>query len=207
MVVWSIPAMTVLLLAGICWIGSHDLDPAKPIASDTKPVTVEVVSLDWKWLFIYPDLGIASVNRLTVPTGTPIHFRLTSAGVMNSFFVPQLGSQIYTMPGMVTQLQLEADRPGDYPGISAQFSGDGFSDMRFTVEAVPPDRFTAWATDTSGSGTALDESAYRQLARPSQAVAPATYGKVAPELFGKIVQQAGAPDSAPAAHAGSGMED
>ena len=108
------------------------------------PVEVEVVSLDWKWLFIYPDHGIASVNRLIVPAGTPISFTLTSSGVMNSFFVPQLGSQIYTMAGMPTHLHLQADKPGAYPGLSAQFSGDGFSDMRFTVDAVSPDAFAHW---------------------------------------------------------------
>ena len=111
-IVWSIPAMIVLFLAGIGWIGAHDLDPRKPIASDQRPVDVQVVSLDWKWLFIYPDQGVASLNQLVVPAGTPISFQLTSATVMNSFFVPQLGSQIYTMAGMITHLNLQADRPG-----------------------------------------------------------------------------------------------
>ena len=128
--VWSIPIMTVLLVGGVAWVGSHDLDPPKAITSAVKPVRVQIVSLDWKWLFIYPDEGIASVNRLTVPVGTPISFELTSSGVMNSFLVPQLGGQIYTMAGMVTRLQLQADHPGTYPGLSAQFSGDGFADMR-----------------------------------------------------------------------------
>jgi len=109
--VWSIPAMTVLLVGGVAWVGSHDLDPRKPLASSVKPVSVQVVSLDWKWLFIYPDLGIASVNHLAIPAGTPVSFELTSAGVMNSFFVPQLGSQIYTMSGMATRLHLQADHP------------------------------------------------------------------------------------------------
>ena len=126
MLVWSIPAMTVLLVGGVAWVGSHDLDPRKPIASTVKPVRVQVVSLDWKWLFIYPDQGIATVNQLTIPVGTPVSFELTSSGVMNSFFVPQLGSQIYTMAGMVTRLHLQADHPGTYRGLSAQFSGDGF---------------------------------------------------------------------------------
>ena len=112
MLVWSIPAMTVLLVGGVAWIGAHDLDPRKPIASDVEPLRVQVVSLDWKWLFIYPDQGIASVNQLTVPVGTPVSFELTSSGVMNSFFVPQLGSQIYTMAGMVTRLHLQADHDG-----------------------------------------------------------------------------------------------
>ena len=145
--VWSIPLMTVLLVGGVAWVGAHDLDPRKPIASQVKPVTVQVVSLDWKWLFIYPDQGIASVNHLDVPVGTPISFELTSAGVMNSFFVPQLGSQIYTMAGMTTHLQLQADNAGSYPGFSAQFSGDGFADMTFKVDAVPHARFFAMGGD------------------------------------------------------------
>ena len=123
MLVWSIPAMTVLLVGGVAWVGSHDLDPRKLISSTAKPVRVQVVSLDWKWLFVYPDQGIATVNQLTIPVGTPVSFELTSSGVMNSFFVPQLGSQIYTMAGMVSHLHLRADDPGTYRGMSAQFSG------------------------------------------------------------------------------------
>jgi cytochrome o ubiquinol oxidase subunit 2 len=129
--------LTVILVGGVAWVGAHDLDPRKAINPAVKPVTVQVVSLDWKWLFILPDQGIASVNHLTVPVGTPISFELTSSGVMNSFFIPQLGSQIYTMSGMATHVQLQADHPGTYRGLSAQFSGDGFADMRFTVDAVP----------------------------------------------------------------------
>ena len=138
MLVWSIPIMTVLLVGGVAWVGSFDLDPRKPIASTEKPVRVQVVSLDWKWLFIYPDQGIATVNQLTVPVGRPISFELTSSGVMNSFFVPQLGGQIYTMAGMVTRLHLQADHAGTYRGLSANYSGSGFADMRFNVDAVPP---------------------------------------------------------------------
>ena len=187
MVVWAIPAMTVLLLGGIGWVGSHDLDPPKPIPSTTNPIEVQVVSLDWKWLFIYPDLGIASVNRLIVPAGAPISFELTSDGVMNSFFVPQLGSQIYTMAGMTTHLQLQADQPGSYRGLSAQFSGDGFSDMRFTVEAVSPDKFADWVKATRGKGETLDPISFAALAEQSQAVAPAIYGRVTQDLFQAIV--------------------
>src|SRR5499426_141495 len=124
LLVWSIPIMTVLLVGGVAWIGSFELDPPKKIASAVKPVRVQVASLDWKWLFIYPDEGIASVNHLTVPSGTPISFELTSSGVMNSFFVPQLAGQIYAMAGMVTRLNLQADNPGTYRGMSANFSGD-----------------------------------------------------------------------------------
>src|SRR6266478_427244 len=144
MLVWSIPIMTVLLVGGVAWVGSHDLDPPKPIASAVKPVRIQVVSLDWKWLFIYPEQGIAAVNQLTIPVDTPVNFELTSSGVMNSFFVPQLGSQIYTMAGMVTRVYLQADYPGTYRGLSAQFSGDGFADMRFNVDAVPAEDFAQW---------------------------------------------------------------
>ena len=144
LVTWSIPALIIMFLGGIAWISTHDLDPPVPLRSAVAPIDVEVVSLDWKWLFIYPDQAVASINRLVVPAATPIRFRLTSATVMNSFFVPQLGSQIYTMPRMTTRLNLQADRPGVYRGLSAQFSGDGFSDMRFDVVAVSPDGFARW---------------------------------------------------------------
>src|SRR6476620_6363380 len=135
--VWSIPAMTVLLVGGVAWLGSHNLDPRKAIASTTKPVRIQVVSLDWKWLFIYPDQGIATVNQLTIPVGAPVSFELTSSAVMNSFWVPQLGGQIYTMAGMATRLNLQADNPGTYRGRSANYSGSGFADMYFDIDAVP----------------------------------------------------------------------
>src|SRR6266480_2101361 len=184
--VWAIPAMTVILVGGVAWVGAHDLDPRKPMASTTKPINVQVVSLDWKWLFIYPEQGIATVNQLTIPVGTPVTFELTSSGVMNSFFVPQLGSQIYTMAGMVTRLQLQADHPGSYRGLSANFSGNGFADMRFGVEAVPAEGFAQWVAATRSAGPVLDAQAYADLARPSQAVAPFTYHAVAPDLFSGI---------------------
>jgi cytochrome o ubiquinol oxidase subunit II len=189
--VWSIPAMTVLLVGGVAWLGAHDLDPRRPISSTVKPVSVQVVSLDWKWLFIYPDKGIASVNRLVVPVGVPTSFQLTSSGVMNSFFVPQLGGQIYTMSGMMTQLQLQADHSGSYPGLSAQFSGDGFADMRFIVDAVPAEQFGQWVSATRNDGPVLDPQTYSDLAKPSEAVAPFTYRKVAPNLFDGIILGSG----------------
>src|SRR3974390_1613796 len=188
-VVWSIPALVVILLGGITWVGSHQLDPRAPIESTSKPLRVDVVSLDWKWLFIYPDQGIAAVNQLVVPAGTPISFRLTSATVMNSFLVQQLGSQIYTMPGMTTHLNLLADSPGEYPGISANFSGDGFAWMHFIVKAVPAADFDGWVAQARSSGPALDIPGYAQLAKPSQAVPPMTYRSVDPNLFERIVKQ------------------
>ncbi len=185
--VWAIPAMTVILVGGVAWVGSHDLDPRKPIVSTVKPLKVEVVSLDWKWLFIYPEQGIATVNQLTIPVGTPLNFELTSSGVMNSFFVPQLGSQIYTMAGMVTRVYLQADHPGTYRGLSAQFSGDGFADMRFNVDAVPAEDFARWVDAARNAGPALDAQTYADLAKPSKAVVPFTYRAVAPDLFNNVV--------------------
>jgi cytochrome o ubiquinol oxidase subunit 2 len=193
--VWSIPAMTVLLVGGVAWVGSHDLDPRKIIGSTVRPVTVQVVSLDWKWLFIYPDQRIASVNHLTIPVNTPVNFELTSSGVMNSFFVPQLGSQIYTMAGMTTRLQLKADHPGTYRGLSAQFSGDGFADMLFAVDAVPVEDFAQWVATVRATGPVLDSPAYADLAKPSKAVAPYTYRAVAPTLFNDILSVRMRPDN------------
>jgi cytochrome o ubiquinol oxidase subunit 2 len=188
-VTWSIPALIVILLGGVIWIGSHQLDPRAPIPANGDPLRVNVVALDWKWLFIYPDQGIAAVNQLVVPVGTPIDFRLTSATVMNSFFVPQLGSQIYTMGGMTTHLKLAADAPGEYPGFSANFSGDGFAEMRFIAKAVPAGEFEGWVTRVRGAGSALDDAAYAELSKPSEAVPPATYRSVAPNLFDRIIEQ------------------
>ena len=185
--VWSIPAMTVLLVGGVAWLGAHELDPRKPLASADKPITVQVVSLDWKWLFIYPDEGIASVNYLTIPVGRPVSFELTSAGVMNSFFVPQLGGQIYTMAGMLTRLQLQADQAGTYRGMSAQFSGDGFADMHFDVDAVKAENFVQWVDAARSRGSSLDANAYADLTKPSAAIAPFTYRAVTPGLFDGIL--------------------
>jgi len=188
-VVWSIPALIVILLGGVIWIGSHQLDPRAPIPANAEPLRVDVVALDWKWLFIYPDQGVATVNQLVVPAGTPVHFRLTSATVMNSFFIPQLGSQIYTMGGMTTHLNLLADKPGEYAGFSANFSGDGFAEMRFIAKAVPAGDFEAWVTQARGTRSALDDAGYAALAKPSTAVPPTTYRSVEPKLFDRIIEQ------------------
>ena len=166
LVIWSIPLMTIMLLGGVAWVGSHELDPAAPLPSKAAPVNVQVVSLDWKWLFIYPDQGVASVNRLVIPAGAPVHFVLTSASVMNVFFVPQLGSMIYVMNGMADQLNLIADHPGTFYGESAMISGDGFPTMHFDVDAVPADQFAAWVTTTQGSGPGLTAQI---LCRPREA--------------------------------------
>ena len=188
-VLWSIPTLIVILLGGVIWISSHQLDPRAPIPAKGNPLRVEVVALDWKWLFIYPDQGIATVNQLVIPAATPVNFRLTSATVMNSFFVPQLGSQIYTMGGMTTHLNLLADNPGEFQGFSAMFSGDGFADMRFVAKAVPAGDFDSWVAQVRGSGSALDLPGYAALAKPSLAVPPTTYRAVEPGLFERIIEQ------------------
>jgi cytochrome o ubiquinol oxidase subunit 2 len=186
LIVWAIPALVVAFLGGMAWISAHDLDPPKPLAAKQAPLEIEVVALDWRWLFIYPDQGIATVNQLTVPAGVPIHFRLTSTSVMNSFFIPQLGSQIYTMPGMTTQLNLQADQAGIYNGLSAQFSGPGFSDMRFALVATSAEQYERWLKDTRASGGALDGRSFANLSRPTHAGEALSFGQVDPELFNVV---------------------
>jgi cytochrome o ubiquinol oxidase subunit II len=186
MIIWSIPALVILFLGGIAWTGSHDLDPPLPLADSTAPLDIEVISLDWRWLFIYPHEGIASLNRLVVPAGVPLRFRLTSTTVMNSFFVPQLGSQIYAMPNMVTQLNLKADEPGTFEGLSAQFSGDGFSDMRFDLVSTETEEFKSWVNSTKAQGGVLDARTFEELARPARADGTHTYAQVSEGLFDGI---------------------
>ncbi len=197
LIVWAIPALVITFLGGIAWFGSYALDPFRPLAGTTKPVEIQVVSLDWKWLFLYPDEGIASVNVLAIPVGAPVHFRLTSSGVMNSFFVPQLGSQIYSMAGMTSQLHLKADEPGTYRGFSANFSGAGFSGMHFDVRALPADAYAKWIADAKSADLALDRERYAELVKPSENVKPVTFRAFEPELFNAIVN--GTAPQAPAA--------
>jgi cytochrome o ubiquinol oxidase subunit II len=183
-VVWAIPCVIVAVLATATWTWSHELDPYRAISiPGVKPIDVDVVSLDWKWLFIYPDLKIASVNEVAFPVGTPVHFRLTSASVMNSFFIPQLGSQVYTMAGMQTQLHLLASAPGNYAGISANYSGDGFSDMTFTARALPAAQFAAWVAKVRASKDDLTLAAYRRLAAPSERTPVAYYGDIGGNVY------------------------
>lgn len=202
LVVWSIPLLVILFLGGIIWIGSHRLDPGRPVTSPAgvRPLTVEVVSLDWRWLFIYPEQGIATVNRLVVPVGRPLRFRLTSASVMNAFFVPRLGSMIYTMNGMATELNLLAARPGRYAGMSAHYSGEGFSDMRFVTHAVPQRAFKLWAEQASRSAAPpLGVGNYEILRRQSRDRGEYVFRSVQPGLFDAIVAQRLAPAAGPPA--------
>ena len=195
-IVWAIPALVILFLGGITWISSHDLDPPIPIASKVAPLDVEVVSLDWKWLFIYPDAGVASVNRLVVPVGTPVRFHMTSAGVMNSFFIPQFGSMLYTMAGMDTRLNLLVDDVGTYRGLSTQFSGEGFSDMNFEVSAQSRQDFEQWVDATRTGGGTLDAAVYQSLTQPSAHDPQRTFGTVSAGIFDAIVTHPGAAPTA-----------
>lgn len=184
MVVWAIPAMVVLLLGGIGWIGAHDLDPPKALPGDA--LQVQVVALDWKWLFIYPTLGIASVNELAIPAGQPVRFSITSATVMNSFMIPQLGSQIYAMHGGANHLNLQADHPGEFSGRSVHFSGDGFPAMHFQVHALDKGGFDAWVNAARAKPAMLDAATFANLSKPGTIVTPAQYHAVTPMLFEQV---------------------
>ena len=195
-VVWAIPALVIMFLGGIAWLSSHDLDPPRAIESSVTPLDIDVVSLDWKWLFIYPDAGIASVNKLVLPTATPVRFHMTSASVMNSFFIPQLGSQVYTMAGMATRLNLLVDDPGVYHGLSAQFSGEGFSDMTFDVAALSRADFEQWLDTTRTQGGSLDAAAYATLMQPSTHQPQQTFATVPAGIFEAILAHPGAAPTA-----------
>ncbi len=197
LVVWSIPTLTIILLGGVAWIGSHQLDPAVRVAGTGAPVRIQAVSLDWKWLFIYPDQRVATINSLTVPVGAPLQFELTSASVMNVFFVPQLGSMIYTMNGMVTRLNLRADNEGDYKGLSAHFSGDGFPDMMFDVHVVSALEFPSWVAKTAKSDRVLNADAYKSLLGQTIETSRPTFRLDDPRLFEAIATQAIAPQAGP----------
>ncbi len=202
LVIWSIPALVVFFLGGIAWISAHDLDPARPLASQAAPLEIDVVSLDWKWLFIYPRQHVASVNRLVVPVGVPLRFHLTSATVWNVFWIPRLGSMLYCMYGMLGTLYLQADAPGTYLGLSAMISGDGFATMHFDTDAVTAGQFVTWVRAVRAAGPVLDETAYRALLKPSSSVPPYSYRAVAPGLFKAIVLQKLPPGAAAPAHPG-----
>jgi cytochrome o ubiquinol oxidase subunit II len=197
LVTWSIPALTVILLGGVAWIGSYQLDPARPVEGTGPPVRIQVVSLDWKWLFIYPDQRIATVNTLTVPVGAPLQFELTSGSVMNAFFIPQLGSMIYTMNGMVSRLQLRADNEGTLQGLSSHFSGDGFPTMMFDVNVVSQLAFPDWVARTARSDQVLNAESYGKLAQQSIGAEKAAYRVDDPLLFNAIATQQIAPAPGP----------
>jgi cytochrome o ubiquinol oxidase subunit 2 len=188
-VIWTIPCVIVAFLAVLIWNTTHSLDPYKPLESKVAPVRVQVVALNWKWLFIYPDYGVASINRLQIPAGTPIAFDLTAESLMNSFFIPQLGSQVYAMSGMQTKLHLIADTPGVYAGMSAAFSGEGFSDMRFDTVATSREEFDRWVQQAKASPLKLNKASYGVLEQSSHNNSAATYADVDPRLFDGVVNK------------------
>jgi cytochrome o ubiquinol oxidase subunit II len=165
---WLIPSALILILSVVAWNSSHQLDPYKPLASTTPPLTIQVVALDWKWLFIYPVQHIATVNFIQFPKGTPLNFELTSDAPMNSFWIPQLGGQIYAMPGMSTQLHLMASEDGSFNGSSANISGVGFSGMTFVAKASSEADFERWVQSAQRSPSNLDQDVYNKLVNPSQ---------------------------------------
>ncbi|MBZ9937044.1 ubiquinol oxidase subunit II [Mesorhizobium sp. BR1-1-16] len=189
LIVWSIPTLTILFLGGLIYYGSHQLDPRRSLGPADRTLEVQVVALDWKWLFIYPDRQVATVNELRLPAGVPVRFRLTSASVMNVFFVPQLGTMIYAMNGMESELNLQADHVGQLYGQGAHYSGAGFPGMNFTVHVLAQDDFDQWATRLRGGTAVLNAETYAELAQQSHDVAPFAYSQVQGGLFDAIVRQ------------------
>lgn len=190
---WSIPFVIIAVLSVLSWKTSHDLDPFKPIEDGKKPLTIQVVALDWKWLFIYPEQRIATINYIEFPKGVPVQFEITADAPMNSFWIPQLGGQIYAMPAMRTKLTLVADEAGSYRGVSSNISGKGFAGMAFTAKAVEPEEFDSWVESVRSSSSSLDLDEYLRLVQPSQYV-PATFYVLSKEdLFDWIIMQYMAP--------------
>lgn len=186
---WGFPVLIISVLSVVIWQSSHELDPKKSIVSAQAPLEVQVVALQWKWLFIYPQQNIATVNYLNIPVNTPIRFTLTSDAPMNSFWVPQLGGQIYAMPGMSTSLHLNATEEGSYAGSSANLSGEGFAGMRFTVDALSNSRFETWLSATKNASTDLTNSEYAKLSKPSTNTPRTTYGSYQSDLYDSIVEK------------------
>lgn len=195
-VIWSAPLAIIIALGAITWISTHQLDPyrpldridaSRPIPAGTKPLTVEVVALDWKWLFLYPDLGIATVNELVAPVDIPINFKITAASVMNSFFVPTLAGQIYAMPGMETKLHAVINHVGDYQGFSANYSGAGFSNMRFKFRGLAKADFDNWIGRVRSQGTPLGRLEYLRLEQPSEKEPVRYFSSLDPALYEAIL--------------------
>lgn len=197
LLVWAGPLLIIIAVGAISWIGTHMVDPyrpleriapGKPVPADVKPLEVDVVSLQWKWLFLYPEYGIATVNELAAPVDRPIHFKLTSDTMMDSFFVPALAGQVYTMPGMQTQLHAVINKAGEYKGFSANFSGSGFTDMRFMFHALDAQAFDQWIAKAKAAGGDLNLASYDQLRQPSRAVPVQTYAAFDADLYRRILE-------------------
>ncbi|MBK4714571.1 MULTISPECIES: cytochrome o ubiquinol oxidase subunit II [Tenebrionibacter/Tenebrionicola group] len=190
-VVWTIPVLIIIFLAVLTWKTTHSLEPSRPLDHTEQPITIEVVSMDWKWFFIYPQQGIATVNEIAFPANTPVKFKITSNSVMNSFFIPRLGSQLYAMAGMQTTLHLIANEPGTYDGISSNYSGPGFSGMKFKAIATPDKAsFEQWVAKVKQSSSTInDMTAYEKLAAPSEYNEVQYFSSVKPDLFKDVVNK------------------
>jgi cytochrome o ubiquinol oxidase subunit 2 len=180
---WGVPCVIVAILATLTWFTTHTLDPYKPLDSKVKPVTIQVIALDWKWVFVYPEQGIATINYIEIPENTPISFEITAQGPMNSFWIPQLGGQIYAMAGMRTRLHLIADTRGVYDGLSANYSGEGFAEMTFKVKVETPGDFAKWVERVKASPDALTTNVFNALIAPSSNIPVQYFSSVQPNLF------------------------
>ena len=198
LVIWAAPLLIIIALGAVTWISTHTLDPYRPlrridaarvVGDDVKPLVVEVVALDWKWLFIYPELGIATVNELAAPIDVPISFKITGSSVMNSFFIPALAGQIYAMPGMETKLHAVMNKAGVYDGFSANYSGAGFSNMRFKFHGMTGADFDRWVQSAKAGGNTLGREAYLQLEKPSEREPVRRYASVTPDLYERILNR------------------
>lgn len=196
LVIWAAPLLIIICLGALTWAGTHLLDPyrridriaaGKPVTPEHAPLTVEVVALDWKWLFLYPEYGIATVNEMAAPVDRPIDFRITSSSVMNAFYVPALAGMIYAMPGMETKLHAVINHPGRYLGFSANYSGAGFSGMRFAFLGQSPQEFEQWVAQARREGAGLDRARYLQLERPSENEPVRRFSPVDPALYQAIL--------------------
>lgn len=190
MVVWGVPILIVAVLSVIVWRSTHELDPYKPLDVPGEPLHIEVIATDWKWVFIYPDFGIATINQLNFPANRPLVFDITSNSTMNTFFIPQLGGQIYAMAGMRTKLHLVANEPGEFRGMSGNYSGHGFSKMNFIATATSEHDFSRWVKQVrSSTPIVFDFEAFKRVAQPSQGNAVVHFAKVEPGLFKKVIDQ------------------
>ena len=196
--IWAAPLIIIIALGAVTWISTHTLDPyralrridaARPVPADVKPLVVEVVALDWKWLFIYPEQGIATVNELAAPVDRPIRFKITSSTVMNSFYIPALAGQIYAMPGMETKLHAVINKAGEYEGFSANFSGEGFSHMRFKFHGLAKADFDQWVASNKSAGGQLDRAGYLKLEKPSEREPVRRWASVSSDLFHAILNR------------------
>lgn len=193
--IWLIPISIISVIAVINWKSTHALDPYKPIASEKKPITIQVVALQWKWLFIYPEQNIAAINFVEFPENTPVSFELTADAPMNSFWIPQLGGQMYAMPGMETHLNLMADKAGEYNGSAAEISGSGFAGMRFVAKSASDEDFNNWTKAVKQSPASLTSATYDELTKPSEDNNPAFYSSVQKDLYNDVMIKYMAPTS------------